>query len=209
MVRSKNCYLKSGGTDTREVPPAPAAPEIPPPESQTPRHQSCHWRAGHAGCWPAGPCGVRGVMRSVSVALEDSLHLPHPGSSPKGTPLGSPATPHYRAVTSHLRPGSSRASTQFQFARAQFPPHKPPGRACGGKPASPVPLRSTAARPAKPLERSAPRRPCAPCSVRASLHTAPPASRPTTLRRAGRGGASGGRLGESGICGSRPRNRTC
>ena len=70
-------------------------------------------------------------------------------------PLHAARTPHYGdEVTSTLRPGSPRASTQSvpPRPRGQSPPHTPPGPAGGGKPASPVPLRSTAARPTGPRQ---------------------------------------------------------
>jgi len=107
-----------------------------------------------------------------------------------------PRTPHYRAVTSHLRPGSSRASTRLVRSRS-IPPRAchPAGRAAA-LPASPVPLRSTAARPAAPANPRALRTPPPVCAVCRSLRlpctprprpTAPPPAAPR------KGSASGDR----------------
>jgi len=93
------------------------------------------------------------------------------------------------------------------------PPHMPPGRACGGKPASPVPLRSTAARPTGPRQPAGMLRTPPPVaavfrSLRLPAHRAP-GKPPHHPQRCDRGGASGGRRGESRICGSRPLHRAC
>ena len=131
-------------------------------------------------------------------------------------PLHAARTPHYGdEVTSTLRPGSPRASTQSvpPRPRGQSPPHTPPGRACGGKPASPVPLRSTAARPTGPRQPAGMLRTPPPVaavfrSLRLPAHRAP-GKPPHHPQRCDRGGASGGRRGESRICGSRPLHRAC
>lgn len=110
---------------------------------------------------------------------------------PQRGPLLDPPPLRITAQSQVTSGRAAPAPARIQFAGAQFPPHMPPGRACGGKPASPVPLRSTAARPAapaNPLECSAPRRPLPPCSGRlgSQPHRAP-GKPPTTCSDVERG----------------------
>jgi hypothetical protein len=64
-------------------------------------------------------------------------------------PKGDPSMPPPLRITAKSQVPSGRAApapARSQFARAQSPPHTPHGQAGGGKPASPAPLRSAAAR---------------------------------------------------------------
>ena len=95
-------------------------------------------RADHVSCLPSGPCDVRGVMRSA----------PHRhGSSPKG-PLHAARTPHYREVTSTLRPGSPRASTHSSSLSLNLPRTPRTARRAAASP--PPRFRSAPPPPASP-----------------------------------------------------------
>lgn len=140
----------------------------------------------HGCCWPSGPCDVRGVMRSA----------PHRHGSPQRVPPCRPAlritATKSQVPSGRAAPAPARIPVRYR-SKSPAHPARPGGRRQARHPGS-APLHRRPPRRPPPHQRgSAPRRPVPPCSVRASLHTAPPANRPTTRSRLARGGASGDR----------------